>query len=123
MVIKVSEEQRDRLLELSQLSKDVSEDYDKVAEIKEAIEWLPSYLREDFQTSDSYKMWENIEEKLWMLAEYIDQEFLPKESQTNINIIEKLHKLDMWPSQSEKINKLLDDLYREQEIAIEDIPL
>ena len=72
----ITEEQRDRLLDLCQTSKDVSLDYDKVSEINDEIQSLPKYLREEYRFPNVWELSDNIDEKLADISKYINEELI-----------------------------------------------
>ncbi len=73
-MINITEEQRDRLLDLCQTSKSVSEDYNKISEIQNDILSLPQYLQVNISLPCTVEMEENIEKKLNDINNYLTKE-------------------------------------------------
>ena len=72
-MINITEEQRDRLLDLCETSKSVSRDYDKVNEIDEEMQSLPDYIREQYGKVNLREMNDNVQEKLTDINNYLTE--------------------------------------------------
>ena len=72
-MLNITEEQRDRLLDLCKTSKSVSSDYDKATEIVNDIDLLPEYIREQFSYKNSNDFWDNLDEKLMDINNYLNE--------------------------------------------------
>lgn len=69
--IKIDSDQRDELLDLCNTSKEVDEHYDKASEAIDLVNQLPTYLSSEFDFPTLDKLWENSEEKLWFIDQFI----------------------------------------------------
>ena len=70
---KITQEERDELLDLCEISKSVDSDYDKVIEIEEAMQSLPSYIKNDIELPNLNHMRDNTTEKLNDIDNYIEE--------------------------------------------------
>jgi len=67
----ITEKQRDEILHLAQISKDVSNDYESMLSINEQMMWLSPEVRSESDFMNVDKQQEIVEEKINDLYHYI----------------------------------------------------